>query len=166
MEVNRGCRAVTHSAARRLRGHGSRLGDGLQVPAASLLSGGVAQAQVVGLSVGVSSVDLVQPPVLPGADAVEARVAGLRGDQRLGGRGGALGGRGVARQGRHGVRLGLGEGNPVLRAVGTTSQAAVKLAERKVPERPVRLPGRATVGLKRREQTEEHGFYNFLLSFT
>lgn len=46
----------------------------------------------------VASVDLVQPSVLPGADAVEARVAGFRGDEGLGGRGGSLGGGGVAGQ--------------------------------------------------------------------
>ena len=69
----------------------------------------------------MASVDLVQPSVLPGADTVEARIAGFGGDQGLGGRGGALGGRGVAWQRRHGVCLGLGERHPVMRAVGATA---------------------------------------------
>lgn len=46
----------------------------------------------------MSSVNFVQPSVITGADAVEARVTWFRGDQGLGGRGGALGGGGVAWQ--------------------------------------------------------------------
>ncbi len=53
---------------------------------------------MMSLSVAVASMDLMQSSVLSGADTVEARVAGFRGDQRLRGRGGALGGRGVAWQ--------------------------------------------------------------------
>lgn len=104
------------------------------------------------LSVGVASVNLVQSPVLPCADAVEAGVAGLRRYQRLGGRG-ALGGRGVAGQGGHGVRLGLGEGQPVMGTVRTTAEAAVELAEREVAEETLRLPRRTTVGLKTQKRS-------------
>lgn len=151
VEVHRRGRAVTHGAVGRRRrprlSHGRRLRNGLQIPASSLLPGGVARAEVR-LSVGVASVDLVQPPVLPGADAVEAGVAGLRGDQRLGG-GGASGGRGVSGQRGHGVRLRLREGQPVVRAVGTAAEPAVQLAEGEVPEEALGLPQGATGGLGR-----------------
>lgn len=95
MEVNCCGGAVTHSAAGCLWYsrvvHRRGLWDGLQIPASSLLSRGVARAEMVSLSVGVASVNLMKSPVLSGADAVEARVAGFGGDQGLGGRGGALG---------------------------------------------------------------------------
>lgn len=125
VEVDCCGRAVAHGAAGRLWrsrvGHLRRLRDGLQIPSSSLLSRGVARAEVVGLPLSVASVHLVQPPVLPGADAVETRVAGFRGDEGLGGRGGALGGRGVARQRRHGVCLGFGERDPVVWTVRTAT---------------------------------------------
>lgn len=84
MEVNRRSGAVTHSAAGRLRrprvDHRSRLRDGLQIPASSLLPGG---ARVVRLAVAVAPGNLVKSAVLPGADAVEPGVAGFGGDQGL-----------------------------------------------------------------------------------
>lgn len=102
---------------------------------------------MVGLSVGMASMNLVQSSVLPGADAMEARVAGFGRDQGLGGRGGALGGRGVSWQRRHGVCLCLGERHPVVWAVWATSQPAVKLTQRKVSKETIRPPRGTIVGL-------------------
>lgn len=132
--------------------HRRCLWDGLQIPASSLLSWGVARAKVVRLTVGVASVDLMQSSVFPGADTVEARVAGLGGDQGLRGRGGALGGWGVSRQRRHGVCLGLGEGQPVVWAVGAASQPTVELTKGEVSENVIGPPRRMTVQLKRKIQ--------------
>lgn len=100
------------------------------------------------LSVGVASVNLMQSSVLPGADAVEAGVAGLRRDQGLGGRG-AAGGRSVTRQRGHGVSLRLRKGQPVVRTVGTAAEPAVQLTEGEVSKETLRLPQGTTGGLGR-----------------
>jgi len=76
VELHRGRHAVTHSATGglvQLR----RLGDGLQIPASSLLPRGVAWAVRRDVSVGVAPVHLVEPTEIPRADAMEARVAGF-----------------------------------------------------------------------------------------
>ena len=82
VELHCGGHAVAHGAARLLV-HLRGLGDGLQVPASSRLPGGGAGAVRGGVSVGVAPVHLVKPAELPGADAVEPRVAGLGGEEGL-----------------------------------------------------------------------------------